>query len=363
MDKTNIETKSLYVSRVVEEHKTNYVLRSQGKEMNASIRGKFHTDADFPKVGDFVRYSVVSEGEAVIEEILQRKTIISRDTAERSRKPDFQKSQILVTNVDIIFIVMGLDGDFNIQRLERYLVLATQSGIKPVIILNKSDVIDDKEKFEREVRSVAENVPIHFVSAIKGDGMEIFNKYLSPGITAVLLGSSGAGKSTITNLLLDDNRQSVGDVREDDSRGKHTTTSRELFDLKNGSYLIDTPGIRGLGIMGNTSSEENTFSDIRELQEKCRYPDCDHDKSEGCAIQEAMKNGDLNPKHFQSYLKIKKELEYKSAKADKELGSIHKIGVRKMQKKYNQIKDEKYDKAKDLAEEAEDKADDAVDAL
>ncbi len=340
---------------MVAEHKVSYVIRigsgPDRQEMAASVRGKFHkgggaaagddaSSIGFPKVGDLVEYSKTPDGQAIIESVLPRRSEIVRDTADRNRRSVVERPQVMAANVDIAFIVMGLDGDFNLSRLDRYLVLARQSRVVPVIVLNKSDMLADlaaRADREAQVSAIAGGAPIHFVSAKTGEGMDALRRYFespSPsaidaaadlsvdaasnqsGPTAVLIGSSGAGKSTITNLLLLDGRQKTGEVRADDSRGKHTTTSRELFDLPHGGYLIDTPGIRGLGLMGSdeaASGEADTFADIEALIPQCRYSRCDHNKSQGCAIQAAIADGTLEERRFQSYLKLTRERERASA--------------------------------------------------
>ncbi|HEY1036998.1 MAG TPA: ribosome small subunit-dependent GTPase A [Candidatus Paceibacterota bacterium] len=341
------ETKNI-TARVTAENKKDYSVKAaDGSEFLATVRGKFHLDEEYPKVGDYVECSVIQEGKrelAVIEKILPRKTVIARDVTERSRTKHAaaQKMQVIVTNVDIMFIVMGLDGDFSISRLERYLALAKQSGIKPVIILNKSDVVGDRSVFEQKVRVVAEGVALHFISATKGEGMGGLLGHIGQETTAVLLGSSGAGKSTITNALLGTDSQATGGVREEDSRGRHTTTRRELFALPTGGYLIDTPGIRSLGMAETEEQSAESFEDIVALAAQCRFTKCDHQKSEGCAIQEAIRSGEIDPAHFESYLKLKSEEEFRAAKADAKSQADHKQKVRNLHKKYHKIQDEKY---------------------
>ncbi len=289
-------------ARVIEEHKTNYIIRIGEEELTATVRGKFHLKengtTDFPKVGDFVEFSRTSDGLAVIENILPRKTEVIRQSAGGDDQ------QVLVTNVDVMLITMGLDNDFSLRRLERYLLLAEQSQIQPVIILNKSDRVDNATDYERQVREIAPTVDIEVVSAKTGTGMESILQYFTNDITAVLLGSSGAGKSTITNWLLQSDTQEVKAIREYDGRGRHTTTSRQLFALPRGGYLIDTPGMRELAVIDTPEDTMDVFADIEALALQCRYPGCDHIKSEGCAVQAALKAGDIDAKHFEGYLKL-----------------------------------------------------------
>jgi len=297
------------VARVIEEHKTNYIISDCESEDNteliATLRGVFfEEDANlqFPKVGDFVEYSDISSGKAVIEEVKDRTSTVSRRVAETGTK------QVIVANVDIIFIVMGLDNDFNINRLERYLLLAQQCEVESVVILNKKDCVEDPSPYINKVKAVAKAVPVYAVSALSGNGMNSFLSHIKLKTTAVLLGSSGAGKSTITNWLIREDAQTIGSVRSDDSRGRHTTTSRQLFTLPTGGYLIDTPGMRELSILeGTTTGEESILTKFDALSHQCKFTKCDHDKSEGCAIILAIANGEVTDKDFKRYKKIEAE--------------------------------------------------------
>ncbi len=338
------------IARVVEEHKTNYILRANGVELNATIRGTFHVTEDFPKVGDFVEYVSLAAGQAVIERVLPRKTKIVRNASDRTRKHTVQKQQIIATNVDVMFIVMGLDDDFNLRRLERYLMLAEQSKIAPVIILNKADVVTDTGSYQSQLASLAYQAPLHFVSALHGTGMEVFAQYFQPDTTAVLLGSSGAGKSTITNWLLGTATQRTSSVREDDGRGRHTTTSRELFPLPGGGFLIDTPGMRELDIIVVEQNDDDVFTEISLLSQQCRYTDCDHEKSEGCALQTAILAGHIDAKQFQSYQKLQREQSYHAKKENSALSLEHKRKTKRVQKEHNKIIKRKYSN-RDIATE------------
>lgn len=297
-------------ARVVAEHKTQYVIRIAGTEYTAVVRGKILLNGrkDFPKVGDYVTYTELGNGQAVIETILPRTTQIIRKTAIGN------EPQVIVANVDVMFIVMGLDGDYNPNRLERYLMLAEQSAVQPVIVLNKIDAIDDAQPFLDEVGTLAHNVPIHAVSAVTGLNMGTLRSYITADTTAVLLGSSGAGKSTIMNWFLGDTRQDTQSVREDDSRGRHTTTSRELFALPDGGYLIDTPGMRALALFNTKDPTSDVFGDIETLISQCQFSDCDHQKSRGCAVQRAIYDGVIEAKHFANYCKLKSEEQYLASK-------------------------------------------------
>jgi ribosome biogenesis GTPase len=286
--------------RVITEHKASYVVAADSREYVASIRGHFHEGeaTQFPKVGDYVVLSVLEEEKAIIETIEPRRSEVMRKSAHDDT------IQVMVVNVDYVFIVMGLDDDFNLRRLERYLVLSEQAHITPIVILNKSDVVDDLDLYVRQATEVAGKAAVHAVSATTGVGMEVFDGYFTDEITAVLLGSSGAGKSTITNHLLGNQIQDTKEVRSFDSRGRHTTTTRELFKLPKGGYLIDTPGMRELGFVSEEDITDGTFADIEILTYSCKFPNCDHVKSVGCAVQAAIAEGEIDQKHFDNYLKL-----------------------------------------------------------
>ena len=223
--------------------------------------------------------------------------------------------QIIAANVDVIFIVMGLDGDYNLSRLERYLLLAKESNIPAVVLLNKSDLAEAVEDLVAAAEVMAAGVPVYSISARTGVGMEHVMEHMSADTTAVLLGSSGAGKSTITNWLLDTEAQAVGGVREDDSRGRHTTTTRQLFVLPQGGFLIDTPGMRELGVLdGDADAEDEVFVRIEQFAEQCRYRNCDHEKSAGCAVLAAIAAGDITEREFRNYQKLLMERAYQESK-------------------------------------------------
>jgi ribosome biogenesis GTPase len=202
---------------------------------------------------------------------------------------------------------MGLDGDFNVSRLERYLLLARESEVLPVVVLNKCDTVEDVGLYKSGVKQAVGDVPVHAVSALTGEGMETLLTYFKSKTTVVLLGSSGAGKSTITNWLLADNRQVVRGVRNDDSHGRHTTTARQLFLLPDGGHLIDTPGMRELGVYSTEEQEAEVFVLLDTLASQCRFSNCDHEKSTGCAILAAIESGKIESRQLQNYLKLQRE--------------------------------------------------------
>lgn len=295
--------------RVIESHKTNYIVNIDGVETTATVRGSFHAKGDFPKVGDYVNLHLLDDGKAVIETVEERSSVIKRKSA------DSDEEQIIITNVDKIFVVVGLDGDYSVNRIERYLLLAGQSEIPAVIILNKADEVDSVLSYIEEVESIAGESSVIAVSALTGENMDSLQDELIPGSTSVLLGSSGAGKSTITNWLLSKEKQLVREIRADDSRGRHTTTSRQLFELPNGSYLIDTPGMRELGIIeGDSENELEVFNRIEQFASQCKFRNCDHEKSSGCAVLEAVNSGELTKRELYNYGKIVRERQFQESK-------------------------------------------------
>ena len=246
--------------------------------------------------------------------------------------------QVIAANVDVAFIVAGLDHDFNLRRLERYLAVAWSSGVEPVVVLNKADIADDLPGRLVAVGAIAPGVPIVVVSALTGDHLADLQPFLAPGRTAVVLGSSGVGKSTLLNALLGEQRQATGAVREDDSRGRHTTTHRELFVLPGGGLLVDTPGIRSLEVAG----VDVVFDDIAGLATACRFRDCRHTTEPGCAVRGAVDDGVLSEERLASHRKLERELAHAERKGDpraqaeerKRWKSIHKSVGRHMDQKY-----------------------------
>lgn len=298
--------------RVIEVRRTNLIVRTDTTTFTATVRGAFHAEGDFPKVGDYVEFEVLNDDQAVIAAVLPRTSVIKRKSAETDDE------QIIAANVDLLLIVMGLDGDFNLSRLERYILLAKQCDIEAVIILNKMDVASDLEAQVTATKQVAEDIPVLTVSALSGEGLAALDAYLQPGRTSVLLGSSGAGKSTITNHLLGEARQATFETRDDDSRGRHTTTARHLFELPNGAFLIDTPGIRELGVLESDLDDQlAAFSRIEALAERCRFRNCDHERSAGCAVIEALETGDISDREWQNYQKLVRERAFLDAKESK----------------------------------------------
>jgi ribosome biogenesis GTPase len=339
-------------ARVVAVHKETSIIRGpDGIDHPAVVSGRFRYDAlapsDYPAVGDWV---TVADGQqpAVITAVLPRRSAFVRSAADATRRTagNLADEQVLAANVDVAFLVAGLDHDFNLRRLERYLAVAWSSGVRPVIVLNKADVALDLGDRLLAVESIAPAVPIVVLSALTGDHVTDLAPYLAPGQTAVVLGSSGVGKSTLVNALLGEQRQTTAAVREDDSRGRHTTTHRELFELPGGGLLIDTPGIRALEIAGADEGVDTAFEDIAELALGCRFSDCRHEGEPGCAIRSALDDGRLSADRLASHRKLERELAHAERKVDararaaeaKRWKSIHKAASRHMQTKYGEAR-------------------------
>jgi ribosome biogenesis GTPase len=310
--------------RVARQHKQRYLVYGDRAELIAEVSGKIRHGAnsrgEFPAVGDWVAIAVrPQERKATIRALLPRKSSFSRKAVLSGGMPDTggkTEEQILAANVDTAFLVSGLDGDFNLRRIERYLAVAWDSGASPVIVLNKSDVCSNVDAHIKKAESCAFGVPIHPLSAVKNDGLDALDKYLSVGKTAVFLGSSGVGKSTLINRLLGDERLKVSAVREYDGKGRHTTAGREMILLPTGGIVIDTPGMRELAMWNDDEGLKKTFDDIEQLAVQCRFRDCSHQHEPGCAVQEALKRGTLDPGRLQSYTKLLKELKYLATRKD-----------------------------------------------
>ena len=244
----------------------------------------------------------VENGDSQILATLPRKTFFSR------REPGpVPRDQAVAANFDYVFIMQSLNLDFNPKRLERYLTLAWQSGATPVILLTKADLVEDYWDYLTQVDRVAAGVNIHVVSAHTGYGLPRLNAYLQPGKTVVFLGSSGVGKSSLVNALAGEQIMSVSQIREDDSKGRHTTTHRQLIRLKSGVMIIDTPGMRELGMWDVSEGLQDAFSDVEKYIGRCRFSDCKHEREPGCAIKAAIASGELDIGRWESYQKLSEE--------------------------------------------------------
>ncbi len=323
--------------RVISQEKNIYRVVTEKGERLAEVSGKFRYNtqavSDYPAVGDFVMLDMNEQGtRAVIHSVLDRKSCFVRRAAGESRH-----EQIVAANIDIAFICMSLNNDYNIRRLERYLSVAWDSGATPVIVLTKSDLCTDLDKKVSEVKSVSLGVDVLVTTFADASGYNQVRTYISDGTTAAFIGSSGVGKSTLINYLLGENRFGTNGLRND-GKGRHTTTHRELVLLPDGGMVIDTPGMRELGIWSAETGIDSTFADIEKLAKLCRFKNCTHSGEDGCAVADAINSGVISEKRRQSYDKLKAETAYISDSAsyiaakEKKFKSISKINKKRYKK-------------------------------
>ncbi|MBZ5575642.1 MAG: ribosome small subunit-dependent GTPase A [Acidobacteriia bacterium] len=285
-----------------------YRILLEAAECEATPTGRIRWDSALPAVGDWVVARPVDSTLALIQDVLPRRTQFSRRAAGRAGA-----EQVAAANIDLAVIVCGLDGDFNLRRLERYLVLARESGAEPVIVLNKADVCHSVPECREAAARIARGAGMVVLSAIESVSLVA---PLVRGRTIALFGSSGAGKSTIANGLLGQERQATGPVRVADSRGRHTTTSRMLIPMPGGGAIIDTPGMRELQLWASEGALDDTFDDIAELARRCRFADCTHSEEPACAVREALESGVVEQSRWQSYQKLKRELRHQMVEQD-----------------------------------------------
>jgi ribosome biogenesis GTPase / thiamine phosphate phosphatase len=272
--------------------------------ITAELSGKmahYTNRQEIPKVGDWVAVRVSDSGYAVVEALLPRQSEIARKVAGKQTV-----KQVIAANVDVAFVLLALDNDFSVDRLRRFLYQLSINNISPVVVLNKADKTNDVDQYKSQL--VSFNLPVITAVATEGRGIDEILEFIKPGKTAVLLGSSGVGKSTLTNYLLGRDAQKTQSIRESDETGKHTTVHRELFILPNGGLLVDMPGIRELQLWGTQEDLDEKFDDIYTLSLQCKYTTCKHGSDDGCAIQAALADGSLDKSHYEAFLKMKDEL-------------------------------------------------------
>jgi ribosome biogenesis GTPase len=303
---TEAQPDGLIPARVTEVRRGRYGVVCERGEARAVIKGSFlhgaSERADLPAVGDFVLIQFNECGDSAIARLLPRKTKFSR-TDFSGHAVGYVKTileQVVAANFDYVFILTSLNQDFNVNRVLRYLAQARESGAVPVVVLTKADLCGDPELHMRAVRAAAD-VPLHAVSAKTGTGLPALREYLAPRKTAVFLGMSGVGKSSLLNVLAGEALMDVSEIREDDARGRHTTTHRQLFRLPCGALVIDTPGMRELGLWDAESGIADAYRDVEELIARCRFSDCRHETEPGCAVKVALSDGTLAPARWESY--------------------------------------------------------------
>ena len=334
-------------ARVVVVNRNKFIIRNKESEIPAEVTGKLIYNAvsslDFPTVGDWVKIQYSNKcTSAIINEILPRKSLLKRKIAG-----DRTEYQLIAANIDVVFIMQSIENDFNIPRLERYLVMANEGNIKPVILLSKIDLIsiDNLDQKMLEIKKINPSYEVILFSNKTEEGLSEIRNTMEPGKTYCLIGSSGVGKTTLLNNLIGKNLYTTDTVRKKDGKGRHITTRRQLIILEQGSIIIDTPGMRELSNIEADEGLSETFNDIVSLAQSCKFGNCTHIQEPGCSVIEAVETGRLNKKHYQNFLKLSRESKFnemsylEKRKKDKSFGSIIKQG-KKMLKKYN-IKDYK----------------------
>jgi ribosome biogenesis GTPase len=333
----------LIAGRVALEHTHIYRVLTASRDVLARVSGRIRhqagSRADFPAVGDWVALEAPPHGgEARIVAILPRRSRFSRRAAG-----DPTEEQVVAANIDTVFLVAGLDADFNPRRIERYLLVAWESGATPVVVLNKADVAQNPEAMVESVRASAAGVPVHAISCRVPGGVEVLRQYLGIGQTGALLGSSGVGKSTIVNRLIGHDLLRTQDVRESDSRGRHTSTARQLVLLPRSGVLIDTPGMREIQLWETGEALAGTFADIEALSATCRFRDCSHRQEPGCAVRAAVERGALAAGRAESFHKLQDEQAHHARQLDQRLQLEQKRQWKSLTKAANKRIREKYE--------------------
>ena len=309
-----------FTARVSAVHKERWQLRAEnGEELFARLKSSvYYADsatAAYPTVGDYVAYQPNDAGDALITETLPRRSLFTR-LDPRTR----QQAQAVAANFDTVFVMTSANQDFSAGRLERYITESWQSGATPVVLVTKCDLCADAESYLAEAARVCVDVDVLPISSVTGEGLAALSPYLAPGRTVVFLGSSGVGKSTLVNALIGREAMKTGAIRQDDEEGRHTTTYRQLLSLPGGAFVIDTPGMRELGMWDVSVGLDRAFAEIDALAESCRFRDCTHRTEPGCAVRAALESGELDEKRYRSYLRLAEQARYVDPKRAYVLG-------------------------------------------
>ncbi len=311
------------VARVTGVRRDSFHVSQGDTEWLATVSGRLRHQEHglFPVTGDWVVMN-----DTVISQVLARKNALSRGASGARGKQEgpAMEQQVIAANLDTVFIVCGLDRDFNLRRIERYLTLLYNCSLVPVVVLTKGDLHEDPDHFVNEVEEVAFGVPVHLVSAHDNSGLIPLEDYLSPGRTIAMVGSSGAGKSTLVNRLLGEDLQATGPISDSVGKGTHTTTTRDLIRMPQGGMVIDNPGIREIAFWDEGDGIDSTFPDIEGFATECRFSDCSHQHEPGCRVRKAVESGELQPGRLENYHKMKRELEYLKDRQHKSADRVEK---------------------------------------
>lgn len=290
--------------RISAVHKGSFLIRFRGEDLAAKVKGNFYEmpPEDWPVVGDYVNFDRSPSGTSVIRSVCERTSFLQR--------PDSAKTaamQYMAANADYVFIITSLNDNYSYNRIARYAGVVLAGGSVPVVILTKADLCTDPERYVREVRGIADGLRVHAVSVVQGTGLEALKPYLAPGKTVCLVGSSGAGKSTLLNALAGEELMKTGEIRASDAKGRHTTTHRQLTELANGACIIDTPGMREIGVAAAEDGVDTAFADIIALARQCRFGNCRHETEPGCAVKAALESGELSAERLKLYRSLSSE--------------------------------------------------------
>lgn len=338
---TAVEMNSLEPARITGVQKNMFLVNNGKNEFLTTLAGKliFHSPNDYPVIGDWVLIR-----DSVINIVMKRKNTLSRIAAGSHNKQSHApgKEQIIAANLDHVWIVCGLDRDFNTRRIERFLTLVYNCGLNPVIILTKADLHSNIESFINEVEAIAFGVPVFPVSSVENSGLEQIEELLISGQTSTLVGSSGAGKSTLLNRLYGADIQLTRTIGVKFGKGRHTTTSRSLIQMPQGGMIIDNPGIREVGLWGNEDGVDDVFPEITVLAASCRFNNCSHNHEPDCKVLEGLKTGEISEDRLQNYIKMKKELSYLADRQTKSADRIEKERWKSVSLKIKEMKKHKH---------------------